>query len=77
MPYTEFSPAIMPGDPRYIEPGECPLCEARAYKGIGYVCTLDAGHKGPHVAHGSEAGGSAMYAKWDNRKVQKKKERVR
>lgn len=70
--YEEFEPPIDPSDSRYVSPGvnlaegeegDCPAVSR-------YACTLDAGHAGPHIAHGTEIidGRSVdlMYAQWDD-----------
>lgn len=73
----EFDPPIAPGDTRYIPPGrnltagdgtaegDCPAVNDT----LGYACTLDSGHAGPHIAHGTEDVNGQdvdlMYAQWD------------
>lgn len=79
MNYQEFDPPIGPGDEGYIPPGSNLTasaggvegdCPAVTTEGYSYVCTLDRGHDGPHIAHGTEwVDGKyvdLMYARWDD-----------
>lgn len=77
MSYQEFEPPLLPEDPQYVPPGkhltahdgtvegDCPaVCES-----LSYACTLDEGHGGRHIAHGSEIVDGLfviMYAEWDD-----------
>lgn len=76
--HNEFDPPIGPGDDRYVQSGahltahdgspegDC----SSVSKSLSYICTLDEGHTGHHVAHGTEIiqgkRVDLMYAEWDD-----------
>jgi len=50
---------LKPDHPDYVPRGRRMNCPAQGWR--GYECTLDAGHEGPHAAHGSDG---ILYIRW-------------
>lgn len=85
--HNEFDFPIAPGDDRYIQPGRRLTAHdgtvegdcASVSKSLSYTCTLDEGHAGHHVAHGTEIiqgqRVDLMYAEWDDEDSASKGER--